>query len=169
MSSIENNNYTQTNSESEIEANSLENMVLPYKYFKSKTHITELQKLKDKELFFIIRLFNKELKIFKSAEGLHLEGLNKACIKMKNLFNEIRFILNNYENVIYENDLTLCQNPELDRLLTDMDKIELELKKIRAVKKFKRAANILGESCLINIRIFYSILSDFIFEENRLW
>ena len=167
MPNIENNNYTQT--DSDREANSLENMVLPYEYFKSKTHITELQKLKDKELFFIIRLFNKELKIFKSVEGLHLEGLNKACIKMKDLINDIRFILINYENVILENDLTFCQNQELDRVLTDMDKIELELKKIRAVRKFKRAANTLGESCLINIRIFYSILSDFIYEENRLW
>ena len=36
-------------------------MVLPYEYFKNKTHITDLQKLKDNELYFIIRLFYDEL------------------------------------------------------------------------------------------------------------
>ena len=29
-------------------------------YFKNQTHITDLQKLKDQELYFIIRLFKDE-------------------------------------------------------------------------------------------------------------
>ena len=39
-------------------------MVLPYEYFKNLTHIKDLQKLKDQELYFIIRLFYDELRIF---------------------------------------------------------------------------------------------------------
>ena len=33
-------------------------------YFKDQTHITDLQKLKDQELYFIIRLFENELENF---------------------------------------------------------------------------------------------------------
>ena len=50
-----------------------------------------------------------------------------------------------------------------------MDKIELELKKIMAVRLLKKKVNDLVDSCLLNIRILYSSLSDFIFMENHLW
>ena len=143
-------------------------MVLPYEYFKSKSHIIDLQKLKDSELFFIIRLFNNELENFNKAEGFHLVGLNKACVKMKDLIKEIRFILNSYLDVIIENDFSFCSIPYIKRFLSDMDKIELELKKIRAVRLSKKAVNILVKSCLLNIRILYSLLNDLIFMENHL-
>ena len=144
-------------------------MVLPIEYFETKTHITDLQKLKDNELYFIIRLFYDELENFNKAEGFHLVGLNKACNNMKDLIKDLRFILNGYIDVINENNLSFCSIPDIERLLSDINKIEFELKKIKAVRQLKRTVNDLVESCLLNIRILYSTLSDFIFMENHLW
>ena len=144
-------------------------MVLPIEYFKTKTHITDLQKLKDRELYFIIRLFYDELENFNKAEGFHLVGLNKACNNMKDLIKDLRFILNGYIDVINENNLSFCSIPNIERLLSDMVKIEIELKKIKAVRLLKKTVNDLVNSCLLNIRLLYSLLSDFIFMENHLW
>ena len=104
-------------------------MVLPIEYFETKTHITDLQKLKDRELYFIIRLFYDELENFNKAEGFHLVGLNKACNNMKDLIKDLRFILNGYIDVINENNLSFCSIPDIERLLSDINKIEIELKK----------------------------------------
>ena len=144
-------------------------MVLPIEYFETKTHITDLQKLKDRELYFIIRLFYHELENFNKSEGFHLIGLNKACNKMNYLIKDIRFILNGYMDVINENNLSFCSKPDIERLLIDMVKIEIELKKIKAVRLLKKTVNDLVNSCLLNIRLLYSSLSDFIFMENHLW
>ena len=144
-------------------------MVLTYEYFKNKTHITDLQKLKDSELYFIIRLFYDELENFNKAEGFHLVGLNKACIKMKDLIKDIRFILNGYIDVINENNLSFCSIPDIERLLIQMDKIELEIKNIMAVRLLKNRVNVLVDSCLLNIRLLYNSLNEFIFMENHLW
>ena len=144
-------------------------MVLPYEYFKNKTHITDLQKLKDSELYFIIRLFYDELENFNKAEGFHLVGLNKACNNMKDLIKDLRFILIGYIDVINKNNLSFCSIPDIERLLSDMVKIEIELKKIKAVRLLKKTVNDLVNSCLLIIRLLYSSLSDFIFMENHLW
>ena len=144
-------------------------MVLPYEYFKSKSHITDLRGLKDRELYYIIRLFQGELKDFNKAEGFYLTGLNKACIKMKDLIKDIRFILDGYENVIFENDLIQCNEEEINNILNLLDKIEYELKKIRAVRMLKNKVNELVESCLLKIRGLYATLCEFIYNENCLW
>ena len=144
-------------------------MVLPYEYFKNKKHITDLQKLKDSELYFIIRLFYDELENFNKTEGFYLIGLNKACNNTKDLIKDLRFILNGYIDVINENNLSFCSIPDIERLLTDMVKIEIELKKIKAVRLLKKTVNDLVNSCLLNIRLLYSSLSDFIFMEKHLW
>ena len=49
-------------------------MSLPYEYFKNQTHIKDLQKLKDQELYFIIRLFKDELEYFNQSKGFQLKG-----------------------------------------------------------------------------------------------
>ena len=144
-------------------------MFLPYEYFKTKTHITDLQKLKDNELYFIIRLFYDELAYFNKLEGFQLIGLNKACNNMKYLIKDIRFILNGYINVINENNLSFCPKSDIERLLSDMDKIEIQLTKIKAVRLLKKTVNDLVDSCLLNIRLFYSSLNDFIQIETNLW
>ena len=144
-------------------------MVLTYEYFKSKSHITDLRGLKDRELYYIIRLFQRELKDFNKSEGCHLEELNKACIKMKDLIKNIRFILDGYEDVIFENDLIHCDKKEINNILTELDKIEYELKKIRAVRILKNKVNELVESCLLKIRGLYATLCEFIYNESWLW
>ena len=77
-------------------------------YFKTLTHITDLQNLKDQELYFIVRLFRDELEYFKQFDGFQLKGLIIACNEMKDLIKDFRFILNGYIEVINKNDLTFC-------------------------------------------------------------
>ena len=144
-------------------------MVLPYGYFKSKTHITDLQKLKDNELYFIIRLFYDELENFNKTEGFNLKGLIEACNETKEVFKNLRYILNGYIDVINENDLSFCSKPDIERLLIQMDKIELEIKNIMCVRQLKNRVNTLIDNCLLNIRVLYCSLNDFIFLENHLW
>ena len=138
-------------------------------YFTNQTHITDLQKLKDQELYFIIRLFYDELAYFNKFNGFQLKGLIKACNETKDLIKDFRFILNGYIDVINENDLSFCSKVDIERLLSDMDKIEKYLTKIKAVRLLKNTINELVDSCLLNIRILYSSLNDFIFMEKHLW
>ena len=144
-------------------------MDLPYEYFRSETHIKDLPKLKDNELYFIIRLFYDELAYFNEFEGFKLKGLIIACNETKALFNDFRFILNGYINVINENNLTFCSKSDIERLLSDMDKIEKQLNKIKSVRLLKKTVNDLVDSCLLNIRLFYDFLSDFVHVESHLW
>ena len=101
-------------------------MGLPVEYFKNQIHIKDLQKLKDNELYFIIRLFYDELTYFNEFEGFQLKGLITACNETKDLIKDIRFILNGYIDVINENDLSFCSKSDIERLLFDMDNIELQ-------------------------------------------
>ena len=59
-------------------------------YSINQTYITDLQKLKDQELYFIIRLFKYELKSFNQFDGFQLKGLIIACDNMKNLIKDFR-------------------------------------------------------------------------------
>ena len=145
-------------------------MSLPYEYFKSKTHITDLQKLKDNEIYFIIRSFYNEKENFNKIEGLNFKkSLINPCNKTKEIFKDLRYILNGYIDVINENDLSFCSKQDTKRLLIQMDKIELEIKNLMTVRMLKNRVNALVDSCLLNIRVFYCSLNDFIFLENHLW
>ena len=138
-------------------------------YFKTLTHITDLQKLKDQELYFIIRLFKDELEYFNNFDGFKLQGLIKACNEIKDLIKDFRFILNGYINTINENDLSFCSITDIERLLSDMDKIENYLNRIKAIRLLKAKVNDLVDTCLLKIRILYDSLNDFIFMEKHLW
>ena len=145
-------------------------MDLPYEYFKSKTHIIDLQKLKDNELYFIIRSFYNEKENFNKMEGFNFnKTLINPCNETKELFKDLRFILNGYIDVINENNLSFCSKTDIERLLIQMDKIELELKSLMAVRILKKKVNLLVDIFLLYIRMFYCSLSDFIFSENHLW
>ena len=145
-------------------------MDLPYEYFKSKTHTIDLQKLKDDEIYFIIRSFNNEKENFNKIEGFNFKkSLINPCNKTKEIFKDLRYILNGYIDVINENDLSFCSKPDIERLLIQMDKIELEIKNLMAVRQLKNRVNVLVDSCLLNIRVFYCSLNDFIFLEDNLW
>ena len=145
-------------------------MSLPYEYFKSKTHITDLQKLKDNEIYFIIRSFYNEKENFNKIEGFNFKkSLINPCKQTKEIFKDLRYILNGYIDVINENDLSFCSKPDIERLLIQMDKIELEIKNLMAVRILKKKVNLLVDTCLLYIRVFYCSLNDFIFLENHLW
>ena len=145
-------------------------MSLPYEYFKSKTHIIDLQKLKDNEIYFIIRSFYNEKENFNKMEGFNFKKtLINPCNKTKEIFKDLRYILNGYINVINENDLSFCSKMDIERLLIQMDKIELEIKSLMAVRILKKKVNLLVDVCLLNLRVFYCVLNDFIFSENYLW
>ena len=138
-------------------------------YFKTLTHITDLQKLKDQELYFIIRLFKDELEYFNNFDGFKLQGLIITCNKMKDLIKEFRFILNGYMNIINENDLSFCSITDIEILLSDMDKIENYLNRIKTIRLLKAKVNGLVDTCLLKIRILYDSLNEFIFMEKHLW
>ena len=138
-------------------------------YFKTLTHITDLQKLKDQELYFIIRLFKDELEYFNNFSGFKLQGLIIACNEMKDLIKDFRFILNGYINIINENDLSFCSITDIERLLSNINKIENYLNRIKAIRLLKAKVNELVDTCLLKIRILYDSLNDFIFMEKHLW
>ena len=144
-------------------------MVLPYEYFKNLTHIKDLQKLKDQELFFIIRLFYDELEYFNQYKGFQLKGLIIACNETKELIKKFRFILNGYIDVINENDLSFCSIEDIRIILSKMDKIENYINMIKGVRYLRTRVNELVDDCLLYIRILYDLLNDFLFMEMHLW
>ena len=143
-------------------------MSLPIEYFIDQTHITDLQKLQDEELYHIIRLFRDELEKFNESEEFKLKGLIIACNEMKDLIKDFRFILNGYIKVI-NNQLPFCLNEEIEELLKEMDKIENILDKIKAVRLLKEKVDELGNKCLYKMRILYDSLNDFIYGESCFW
>ena len=144
-------------------------MVLDLEYFKNQTHIKDLQKLKDQELFFIIRLFYDELEYFNQNKDFQLKGLIIACNETKALINDLRFILNGYIDVINENNLSFCYIKDIKNLLSKMDKIENYLKMIKGVRYLRTRVNELVDNCLLYIRILESLLNDFVLLEMHLW
>ena len=138
-------------------------------YFIDQTHITDLQKLKDEELYFIIRLFRDELENFNKSDDFKLKGLIKACNEMKDLIKNFRFILNGYIEVINNHNMPVCSITDIKQLLTEMDKIENNLNKIKTVRLLKAKVNELADKCLYKMRILYDSLSDFICGEIHSW
>ena len=157
-------------------------MSLGIEYFIDQTHITDLQKLQDEELYHIIRLFRDELEKFNKSEEFKLKGLIIACNEMKNLIKDFRFILNGYIEVInnqlpyygrpVEEDteqIPFCSIEEIEELLKEMDKIENILDKIKAVRLLKEKVDELANKCLYKMRILYDSLNDFIYGESCFW
>ena len=140
-------------------------------YFINQTYITDLQKLKDQELYFIIRLFKDELESFNQLDGFQLKGLIIACNNMKNLVKDFRFILNRYLKLIYENsnNIPLATQTDIEDLLSDINNIENYLNKIKKVRLLKAKVNELVDICLLKMRILYDSLSDFICGEYYFW
>ena len=140
-------------------------MSLPIEYFIDQTHITDLQKLQDEKLYHIIRLFRNELEKFNEFK---LKGLIIACNEMKDLIKDFRFILNGYIEVINK-QLPFCLKEEIEELLKEMDKIENNLDKIKAVRLLKEKVDELGNKCLYKMQILYDSLNDFIYWESCFW
>ena len=138
-------------------------------YFKNQTHIKDLQKLNEKELFFIIRLFKDELTYFNNFDGFKLKGLIIVCNMMKDLLKDIRFIFNGYMVVIEKNDLSFCSKKDIERILSEIDEVEKYLIKIKAIRISKEKVNELVDICLLKMRILYDSLKDYLYVEKHLW
>ena len=134
-------------------------MSLPIEYFTDQTHITDLEKLQYEKLYHIIRIFRDELEKFNEFK---LKGLIMACNEMKDLIKDFRFILNGYIRVINK-QLPFYLKEEIEELLKEMDKIENNLDKIKAVMLSKEKVNELGNKCLYKMQILYDSLNDFIY------
>ena len=134
-------------------------------YFIDQTHITDLQKLKDEKLYFIIRLFRDELEKFNESEEFKLKGLIIACNEMKDLIKDFRFILNGYLKLMYQNDVPLDSLKDIEGLYSVINNIEIYLDKIKAVRLLKEKVDELANMCLYKMRILYDSLSDFIYGE----
>ena len=146
-------------------------MSLPVEYFTDQTHLTDLQKLKDEELYPIIRLFRSELEKFNKSEEFKLKGLIIACNEMKDLIKDFRFILNGYLKLMYQNDnhVPLDALKDIEGLYSVINKIEIYLDKIKAVRLLKEKVDELAEKCIYEMRILYDFLSDFIYEDFCFW
>ena len=167
-------------------------MSLGIEYFIDQTHIIDLQKLKNEELYFIIRLFRDELEKFNESEEFKLKGLIKVCNEMKDLIKDFRFILNGYLEVIINYSTPVEEDPdqifnninkinfldshipfsyieEIEDLLKEMDKIEKNLDKIKTVRLLKKKVDELANKCLYKMRIFYDSLREFILWDSRFW
>ena len=146
-------------------------MSLPAEYFTGQTHLTDLQKLKDEELYYIIRLFRDELEKFNESEEFKLKGLIIACNEMKDLIKDFRFILNGYLKLMHQNDndVPLDALKDIEDLYSVINKIEIYLDKIKAVRLLKEKVDELVEKCLYEMRILYDSLSDFIYGEFCFW
>ena len=140
-------------------------------YFINQIHIKDLQKLKDEELYFIIRLFRDELENFNKSDGFKLQGLIKTCNEMKDLIKNFRFILNGYVKLMTENNnnIPLTSQTDIEGLLSDINNIENYLNKIKTVRLLKAKVNELVDICLYKMRILYDSLSDFICGEIHFW
>ena len=146
-------------------------MSLPAEYFTDQTHITDLQKLKDEELYHIIGLFRRELENFNESEEFKLKGLIIACNEMKDLIKDFRFILNGYLKLMHQNDndVPLDALKDIEDLYSVINKIEIYLDKIKAVRLLKEKVDELGNKCLYKMRILYDSLNDFIYREFCFW
>ena len=136
-------------------------MSLPIEYFTDQTHITDLEKLQYEKLYHIIRIFRYEL------EKIKLKGLIIVCNEIKDLIKDFRFILNGYIRVINKQFFYLKE--EIEELLKEMDKIENNLDKIKAVMLSKEKVDELGNKCLYKMQILYDSLNDFIYWESCFW
>ena len=148
-------------------------MGLDLEYFKNQMHINDLNNLNNKDLFFIIRLLQDELgKININNDGFISKELIKEFFKTSDLFKDFSFILRGYIDVIDENDLTFCDKTETEQPINKIDTIKEDLKTILGTKIVKLTKNKIVDfvdNCLLNMRVFYDMMEDYITEEYNLW
>ena len=144
-------------------------MGLDLEYFKDQMHIRDLQKLNEDELKFIIRLLEDDLEKFNIISGFKIKDIIKTCNAVFDLFKDFRFILYGYMDVLRENDLPFCDKTDTERLILNMDSIISNLERIKAVRVSKEKVNDLVETCLLNLRVFYGSINDYINEEYNIW
>ena len=137
-------------------------MSLPFEYFKNKEHIADLQKLKDRELYHIIQTFKKELEKLTNIKNTQLKDLKKVCNETTEIIKDIRLILMSYKDVYYEemSNNNNIKKENINEILYEMERIELILKDLKALKINTRKVNKLVNDLLIFIRLLSLTISE---------
>ena len=130
-------------------------MSLPFEYFKNMEHIEDLQKLKDDKLKPIIQEFYKELEKLNNIKTTQLKDLKKLCDETTEIIKKIRLILIGYKCAYYQKmkNHNNRKRENINEILYEMDKIELLLKDLKALKINTKKVNKLTNDLLIFIRL----------------
>ena len=110
-----------------------------------------------------------ELEEFNINNGFKTNGIIKACNETFDLLKEFRFILCGYMDVMKENNLSFCNITKTERFISNIDIIVNYLTRIKAVRILKEKLNDLVDICLLNLRMFYDSIDEYISEEYNLW
>ena len=132
-------------------------------------HINDLINLNEKESKFIIRLLGDELEEFNNLHGFKKKGLIIAYEKIFSLFKDFRYIIHGYNYAIEKYNLSFCNKTDTKRLVSNIKTIVNNLPKIKAVRVSKEKINDLVDTCLLNLRVFYDSMDEYITEEYNIW
>ena len=130
-------------------------MSLLNEYFKNKTHIEDLQKLKDVKLYPIIQELKKELEKLTNIKNTQLKDLKKLCDETTEIIKDIRLILMSYKGAYYEemSNHNNIKRENINELLYEMERIELCLKDLKTLKINSVKVKNLTNDLLIFIRL----------------
>ena len=137
-------------------------MSLLNEYFKNKTHIEDLQKLKDDKLYPIIQELKKELEKLNNIKNTQLKDLKKLCNETTEIIKDIRLILISYKGAYYQemNNNNNIKRENINDILYEMERIELILKDLKALKINSAKVNKLVNDLLIFIRLLSLTISE---------
>ena len=135
-------------------------MSLTFEYFKSKTHITDLQKLKDGELYHIIQALYKELEKLNNIKNAQLKDLKKICDEAANIIKKIGIILMCYKMVYQKDYYNADEREAIDDLLYEMDKINFFITNLKNLKINSTKVKKLVNDLLIFIRLLNLTISE---------
>ena len=135
-------------------------MSLPYEYFKNQTHITDLKKLNDNELYFIIRSSYDLIEKLNDNEVSQLKDLNKLYNNTKETINNIKFILNEYINIFQE-------RADIENILYETDKIENQLNILKSNRIKRKNICKLVNNILLHIRLLHLLISELLLIKNN--
>ena len=135
-------------------------MSLPYEYFINKKHIEDLQKLKDVELYRIIKAFYKELEKLNNIKKVQLKDLKKLCDETTEIIKHIKLILSAYKNVYQKDYYNDEERETIDEILYEMDKINFFIKDLKTIKINSKRAYKLTNDLLIFIRLLNLTISE---------
>ena len=130
-------------------------MSLLNEYFKNKTHMEDLKKIKDVDLYPIIQELNKELEKLDKIKNAQLKDLKKLCNDTLEIIKNIRLIIISYKGAYYEemNNPNNRKRENINDMIYEIDKIELHLKDLKTLKINSRKVKNLTIDLLIFIRL----------------
>ena len=135
-------------------------MSLTFEYFKNKKHVTDLQKLKDEELYHIIQAFYKELEKLNNIKKAQLKDLKKLCDEVDMILNKIGFILISYKMVYQKDYYNAKEREAINDILYEMDKINFFITNLKNLKINGTKVKKLVNDLLIFIRLLNLTISE---------